>query len=138
MKKTVLMLVVMSAMVIVACGIAFAASRMQITRLQCDAPDNDHVTLNSEYVVFKNTSAQAAKLGGFRVYDAGRIHTYRFPTGSKLGPFGSVTLHTGKGRNGGGHLYWGRSSAVWNNTGDTATLTDRSGRVLDRLGCSDR
>ncbi len=96
-----------------------------------------HVTTNSEYVVRKNITGQVARMGGFRVFDAGRIHTYPFQRDFRLGPNKSVTLHTGKGRNGGGHIYWGRSSAVWNNTGDTTTLIDRRGRVLDRLGCSD-
>lgn len=132
-----LMLGMTMAMVVLACGIAFAGSAVQISRLQCDAPDNDHVTTNSEYVVFKNTTGKVARMGGFKVFDKGRIHTYKFPRGFKLGAKKSVTLHSGKGRNGGGKLYWGSGSAIWNNTGDTATLIDRRGRVLDRHGCSD-
>lgn len=127
----------MSAIVVLACRIAFAGSAVQITRLQCDAPRNDHVTTNSEYVVFKNTTGKVTRMGGFKVFDKGRIHAYKFPRGFKLGARKSVTLYSGRGRNGGGKLYWGSGSAIRNNTGDTATLIDRRGRVLDRHDCSD-
>lgn len=48
-----------------------------------------------------------------------------------LKPGTSVTLHTGKGTNTATNLYWGRSSYVWNNTGDTATLKNAAGTTED-------
>jgi hypothetical protein len=129
----------MAMTVVLVCGVALAAgSRVNISTLRCDAPNNDHETLNSEYVVFKNTSGRIARMGGFKLFDKGRIHTYRFPKSFRLGVKKSVTLYTGSGRNSSSRLYWGQGSAVWNNTGDTATLVNRNGRVLDRQGCSDR
>jgi hypothetical protein len=45
---------------------------------------------------------------------------------------GYVKIHTGKGTNTQTDRYWGKSWYVWNNTGDTATLRDNRGRLLDR------
>ena len=43
-----------------------------------------------------------------------------------------MKIHTGKGANTQTDRYWGKSWYVWNNTGDTATLRDARGRLLDR------
>jgi micrococcal nuclease len=139
MRKTISVSVLVTVMVVLACGVALAAgSRVNISTLRCDAPNNDHETLNSEYVVFKNTSGRVVRMEGFKVFDKGRIHTYRFPNNFRLRSRDSVTLYTGSGRNTSSRLYWGQGSAVWNNTGDTATLINRNGRVLDRQSCTDR
>jgi len=41
-----------------------------------------------------------------------------------------VTLHTGSGSDTGSDLYWGYGSAVWNNGGDTVTVTTNTGEVV--------
>lgn len=117
-------------------GVAYATgSRVQITKLQCNAPGNDYNNLNGEYVVFKNTSSERIAMGGWKVHDRGGKHVYYFPKGFKLGAHASVTLHTGSGRNSAANLYWGMKAPVWNNDGDTATLLDRHNRVVSRLSC---
>jgi len=137
-RRLVLLLVVGSLALVLASGVALAASRVQASGLHCDASGNDNYSsnLNGEYVVFKNSANRGIRMGGWKVHYKGRIHTYRFPSGFKLGAGKTVTLHSGKGNNGNGHLYWGRSNgAVWNNDGDTATLRDRSGGFLDSRSC---
>jgi hypothetical protein len=132
------MLMVTLAAMLLASGIALAAPKVGISALHCDAPGNDNQArnLNSEYVVFKNNTNKAVRMGGWKVQDEGQIHTYRFPSNFTLGAGKSVTLHSGQGTNSRTHLYWGRSyGAVWNNTGDTATLSDRGGRVVASKSC---
>jgi hypothetical protein len=42
-----------------------------------------------------------------------------------------VTLYTGSGTDSDIELYWGQGRAVWNNGGDTVTLTDDNGEEVD-------
>jgi hypothetical protein len=76
-------------------------------------------TLNSEYIVVKNTSAKKRKLTHFRIVDPNDGQRYTFPSTS-LKPGHTVTLHTGHGRNRPGHRYWNQDAPVGNNDGDTA------------------
>lgn len=59
---------------------------------------------------------------GWTLQDAAAT-TYTFPTFT-LPCGGIVKVHTDSGTNTATDLWWGRSSAVWNNSGDTATLRD--------------
>jgi hypothetical protein len=43
-----------------------------------------------------------------------------------------VKIHTGQGANSHADRYWAKSWYVWNNTGDTATLRDAGGHLLDQ------
>jgi len=66
--------------------------------------------------------------------DEGEKHTYTFPPFT-LSSGATVTLYTVQGTDSATELYWGRSlnSAVWNNEGDTASLYDASGTLIDRM-----
>ncbi|CAN7238099.1 lamin tail domain-containing protein [Knoellia sp. LjRoot47] len=84
--------------------------------------------LNAEFIVVTNTTSRAIVLTGYKVYDAGRKHTYAFPKGYTLGARKSVTLRTGSGRTTATNAYWGKTNTyVWNNTGDAATLINARG-----------
>ena len=146
MRRTVLLFMAMVVVLIVASGVSLAAPRIQITGLSCDAPGDDNKNLNAEYVVLKNFSKKSVLLAGWRIHDEGRNHVYVFPSGFKLGPKAQgrksvVWVHTGKGTQKLGKLhwdlYWGQGSAVWNNppAGDTATLRNRAGTILDTKRC---
>jgi hypothetical protein len=63
-------------------------------------------------------------------------HVYRFGS-FKLGPAGTVRVHTGHGSDTHKNLYWGSGAYIWNNDGDTATLKRRNGTVADRCHYSD-
>jgi hypothetical protein len=111
---------------------ASAAPAVQFGLIQYDGPgtdDGSNASLNAEFVVIKNVSGQKVQLEGFSVRDAsGR--TFTFPARG-LRPGRLVRLHTGRGTNSARHVFWGQSSYVWNNGGDTATLRNAAGRVLD-------
>ena len=56
---------------------------------------------------------------------------------------GTVRIMTGRGTNTAGVRsttlrYWGKTSYVWNNTGDTITLKSPKGAVLDTCTYKDR
>jgi Lamin Tail Domain len=111
---------------------ASAAPAVQFGVIQYDSPGTDNgsnASLNAEFVVLKNVSGRKVQLEGFSVRDAsGR--TFTFPA-MRLRPGRTVRLHTGSGANTARHVYWRQSNYVWNNGGDTATLRNAGGRVID-------
>jgi hypothetical protein len=86
-------------------------------------------SLNSEYIVIKNTSTKDRPLTHFGVVDPNAGQRYTFPV-TWVKPGHIVTLHTGHGRNRPGQRYWGRNAPVWNNHGDTAWLVNPQGKRI--------
>jgi hypothetical protein len=129
-KKALVMLMAAA----VTLGLAAPASAaIRITKIYFDSPGADtgsNTSLNAEYVVIRNTGTTRKALTGWTLRDASK-HVYKFPT-FRLGAGKSVKVHTGKGINGLGNLYWRSSSYIWNNTGDTATLKRSNGTVASR------
>ena len=58
-------------------------------------------------------------------------NTYSFPP-YILAAGASVKVWTNSGTNDSANLYWGRSQAVWNNTGDTAFLRNAQGVLVSQ------
>jgi hypothetical protein len=58
-------------------------------------------------------------------------HVYDFSDGFTLEAGVEVTLYTGSGTDSDIELYWGQGRAVWNNAGDTVTVTDDNGEEGD-------
>jgi hypothetical protein len=106
---------------------------LKITNLHADAPGNDRMNLNGEYVRICNISPQAVDLKGFSLFDR-EGYRYIFPT-AMLRPGHTLLLFSGAGRDevGGDQLffYWGSLYPVWSNKGDTATLQDPRGELVD-------
>ncbi|MDS0220198.1 lamin tail domain-containing protein [Haloarcula sp. S1AR25-5A] len=103
-----------------------------IDRVRADAAGDDRDNLNDEYVVFRNAGAEPLAMGGWTVADAAG-HTYTVPDGFTLEPDDTVTLHTGSGTDTDTDLYWGSGRPIWNNGGDTVTVTDADNEtVLER------
>lgn len=75
-----------------------------------------------------NTGGTAATLTDWTLADA-QAHVFTFPAFT-LGPGASVRVWTKAGVDGQTDLYWGSGQAIWNNTGDTATLRDGGGQVV--------
>lgn len=96
-----------------------------------DAPGNDHHNLNGEYVALTNPTDADVSMAGWSLCDAAR-HCFRFPSGAVLRAEGRVFVFTGSGRADATHFYMGSRRAVWNNGGDTATLTDAAGHLIGR------
>lgn len=89
---------------------------------------DDREDLNDEYIVLKNTGDVALDLSGWTVRDE-VDHTYTI-RGVTLDPGATLTLYTGTGESTGTDLYWGSGSPIWNNGGDTITVTNANGTTV--------
>ena len=94
--------------------------------VHADAPGDDHENLNGEYAVLESGEEADRALDGWRLCDAAN-HCFRFPPGTVLAAGGRIVVYTGPGQADGERYYMGYRRAVWNNTGDTATLYDQTG-----------
>jgi len=105
--------------------------------VNADAPGDDGVNLNGEWVRFTNAGADAADLDGWEVADESASHRYTF-SDLRLEPGAEVTLFSGCGPDDATARYWCVSgSAVWNNSGDTVFLRDRNGNIVVSLSYGD-
>lgn len=112
---------------------AGAANRMEIHEVYFDSPGSDtgsNSSLNHEWVQLHNRSSSRITLTGWTLRDA-QGHVYRFG-GYTIRAHGYVKVHTGRGGNTQTDRYWGRRWYIWNNTGDTATVRDGGGALIDR------
>jgi competence protein ComEC len=94
-----------------------------------DAPGNDHDNPNGEYAMLTNLTEAALDVSGWMLCDAAS-HCFRFPGGARMAAGRQVIVYTGSGASDGIRFFMGSGTAVWNNRGDTATLTDTEGRVI--------
>ena len=109
-------------------GTTVSESGLAVATVNADAEGRDGENLNDEYVVFENVGSESLSLQGWTVTDeAGKQYTFPAVT---LAPGERVTLHTGAGTDTETDLYWGATSPVWNNGGDTVTVTDEGGAVV--------
>jgi hypothetical protein len=100
---------------------------VRIASLVWDPPGADW---ENEVVVVRNDTSTVVNLGGWTLSDFAKRHTFSFPAGFTLDSGHDVRIWTKPGNNSATDLYFGRQSAIWNNTGDTATLTDAFGNVV--------
>jgi hypothetical protein len=108
---------------------AVAAPAIKITKMHYAQTGTN---LNTEYIVFKNTTGSTMRLKGWKVISAPSSDNqhYTFPR-TKVGPGHTLTLYTGSGSNSAGKRYWGASDPRWDNAGDKAILKNASGGVVD-------
>jgi micrococcal nuclease len=112
-----------------ACGTATTAD-VVISDVRYDAPGDDGKNLNGEWVEIENRGPTAVDLTGWMLKDESASHRYTFPDGFALDPGATVTVYTGCGDDTADEVYWcEQGSAVWNNSGDTAFLSDPSGNI---------
>lgn len=117
---------------------AQASAAIVIDRIQYDSPGTDNrsrASLRAEWVRLENAGSARVALGGWTLRDIAG-HVYRIPNGFGLSSHTTVYIHTGSGRNGPHHLYWGMGNYVWNNTGDTARLRRATGALVDSCSYS--
>ena len=103
--------------------------QLSLVEVHADATGDDRENLNDEYLVFENGGSEPLVLDDWRVADAAG-HTYTVPGGVELAPGATVTLHTGSGTDTETDLYWGADQPVWNNGGDTVTVTTADGELV--------
>lgn len=116
-----------------ACGVPPArAAEVTISQVRFDADGDDARNLNDEWIELRNTGSSAVDLSGWGVRDESASHRFVLPDGFVLGSGARVRIHSGCGAAKALALYWCTSgSAIWNNDGDTAFLTDPSGNIVD-------
>ena len=112
-----------------ACG-PESEAELVIDEVRYDAPGNDNENLNEEWVRVSNAGEGLVDMTGWGIKDESASHRYRFPSGFVLAPAEVVTVYTGCGDDFDKDLYWCQTgSAIWNNDGDTAFLTDPNGNT---------
>lgn len=94
--------------------------------------ENYRPALNYESVKIKNVCATVARIGGWKLSDYGRKHTYTFASGAKIGAGVTISVFSGTGANTSTKFYWGRTyGAIWNNTPpERAYLRNASGTLV--------
>lgn len=128
-------------------GAAPASAGIRIKRISFDPAGADTGTsshLNKEWVLLKNTGQTDVQMRGWKLFDLGRDHVYRFYS-LFLSPGDSVRLRTGRGSDGAPvcevgepcgapvfNMHWGLDNYVWNNDGDRVTLVRSNGNIADR------
>jgi hypothetical protein len=83
--------------------------------------------LAEEVVSIVNTGTRPIALLGWRLSDA-QGHTYTFGQVTLFGEGAAILVHTGRGQEGPGDLYWGFEEAIWE-IGESVTLVDAEGTV---------
>jgi endonuclease YncB( thermonuclease family) len=98
-----------------------------------NAPGNDTVNPNGEYVRVQNRGARAIDLSGWWVRDSSP-RRYHFPAGLVLQPGQRITVRVGRGTDTPDTLYWGLRTPIFDNEshdqrfiGDGAYLFDPQG-----------
>jgi hypothetical protein len=105
-------------------------SGIAITNANFAEPSPEKENLNEEWVEITNLGTEDVNLAGWTLEDA-QNHTYKFPDFS-LKAGGVAKIRTGTGNDTAADLFWNRSSSIWNNDGDVATLKDASGSIVSR------
>ena len=105
---------------------------VRITRLDASgvAPQPDY---EGECLVIQNFGSTAVNLANWTLEDAGGHHRFTFPAFT-LNPGKSVEVWTKPGSNTETALYWGKTTSIWNNQGDTAYLRDQNGTLIAEKG----
>jgi len=112
-----------------ACGEA-ADGDLVIVELRYDAEGDDSQNLNDEWIRIRNDGTRAVDLTGWGIKDESASNRFSFTSGFTLSPDAEVTVFSGCGDDTAAALYWCSSgSAIWNNSGDTAFITDPSGNT---------
>jgi competence protein ComEC len=90
------------------------------------------LNLTDEWVLVENQGSSPVAMAGWTITDEGNRHRYTFPSYT-LGAGANVTLYTMNGTDTESELYWGLAKSVWGNDGDTATLWDANGNLIDNI-----
>lgn len=101
-----------------------------ITEVNFVATSPEKENLNDEWIEITNQGEEDISLEGWTLSDQ-QNHTYTFPEFILLAG-ASVKVHTGSGEDAEEDLYINRSTPIWNNDGDVATLEDAEENIVAR------
>lgn len=120
-----------------ACGNGDGGGAEIDIEVNADAPGDDSVNLEGEWVRFANVGTEPVDLDGWEVADESASNRYRF-SDLVLEPGDGVTLFSGCGPDDDTSRFWCVSgSAVWNNSGDTVFLRDPQGNIVVSMSYGD-
>ncbi len=107
--------------------------------VQWDAPGNDNVNVNGEFIKVINGGDVAVPLAGWWVRDSAERGTkaypgYRFPDGTVAAPHSSVVVRVGKGSDTATTKYWGLSAPVFENVTKGPMWLSDGGYLFDPQG----
>jgi competence protein ComEC len=107
------------------------ASSVYISATRFDAPGDDRLNLNGEWVQLTNKGDDTVLIAGWTLSDRGQSTLFTFPA-IFLVPGESVTIFSGTGRLNSTALFMGNTEPVWGNSGDIAILKDGRGTIIDQ------
>lgn len=114
-----------------ACGVSVGDVGLVISEIEFDAPGDDGLNLNGEWVTLRNDGAEAIDLTGWVLKDESASHRFGFPDGFALESDAKVQVFSGCGDNTDDELFWCTTgSAIWNNSGDTVFVLDPNGSIV--------
>jgi hypothetical protein len=116
-----------------------ATGGVRIAEIYFDSvgPDNgSNQSLNGEWVKIANTTNVRKNIAGWTVHDSSS-HRYTFAN-TVLAPHASIRLHTGRGMRNAHNRYWSSTTYIWNNSGDTARLSNVNGVVVGSCAYSQK
>jgi len=87
--------------------------------------------VEDEYVTFRNAGDDTLNLSGWVVKNEDG-QRFVFPDGFTLDSGQNVTVHSGSGLDTETEVYWGATSVVWGDDGDTITVRTAEGREVLR------
>jgi hypothetical protein len=109
--------------------------RFSATNFDAAGDDNQSANLNGEWVRIKSYCSTRRSIGGWKIHDYNRIHTYKFPADMHIRPGNTITLYSGRGTNTSSKRYWGQTyGAIWNNDPpEYAYLRNDAGTLKSRI-----
>ncbi len=105
-------------------------SAVKIVEMHADAQGNDNENLTDEWVEI--TASETVDLTGWTLADASSSHRFIFPE-ITLAAGESIKIITGCGNTTDSELFWCSRGAVWNNSGDRASLRNADGIEVSSL-----
>jgi micrococcal nuclease len=99
---------------------------LELEMTQPDPPGPDNDVLDEEIVTIYNRGGEPADLTGFILRDESTANRLRLPEGTVIPAGGALAIPSGCGA----PIGWCSSTAIWNNSGDSALLLGPRGTVV--------
>jgi hypothetical protein len=102
-----------------------------ISAIQFNAPGDDRLNVNGEWIQLANHGDDAVLIAGWTISDNSRSNLFTFPE-VYLVPGETITVFSGAGSLNNTALYMGKTEPVWGNSGDIAILKNGQGTIIDQ------
>ncbi|WP_386685109.1 lamin tail domain-containing protein [Loktanella sp. R86503] len=106
-----------------------------IEDVQFDAPGDDALNSNGEWIVIRNAGDTAVDLSDWRIKDDG--FDYVFAPGETLAAGDRLTIHIGSGTDTGDERYWSNTEGILNNAGGSLEIWTPYSNNVDTFAWGD-